>query len=193
MTLAAILAVFCLALGWSPASSPKSAATQSQAAASSPQTQTPSQTPPPASAQPASNPATQGATKPPQRRHKKPPQEDCASSAAIGTNSATQKPCPLRKTIVRNGGTAEPTVELKGKTSAEQASNQRSTEQLTAATEDNLSKIAGQTLTPSQRELVNQIHQFMEQSKNAVAAGDPDRGHNLAIKAHLLSDELVKP
>jgi hypothetical protein len=41
--------------------------------------------------------------------------------------------------------------------------------------------------------MVSQIKQFMEQSKAAVAAGDLERGHNLALKAHLLSDELVKP
>jgi hypothetical protein len=33
----------------------------------------------------------------------------------------------------------------------------------------------------------------MEQSKAAVAAGDLERGHKLALKAQLLSDELVKP
>ena len=39
----------------------------------------------------------------------------------------------------------------------------------------------------------NQINQFMEQSKTAAVAGDLDRAHNLAMKAHLLSDELLKP
>jgi hypothetical protein len=33
----------------------------------------------------------------------------------------------------------------------------------------------------------------MDQSKAAVADGDLDRGHNLAMKARLLSDELVNP
>jgi hypothetical protein len=33
----------------------------------------------------------------------------------------------------------------------------------------------------------------MDQSKTAVAAGDLARGHNLAQKAHLLSQELLKP
>jgi len=62
-----------------------------------------------------------------------------------------------------------------------------------AATEENLKKIEGRQLNPSQQEMVTQIKQFMEQSKVAVAAGDPERGNNLALKAHLLSDELVKP
>jgi hypothetical protein len=71
--------------------------------------------------------------------------------------------------------------------------HQRSTEELTAATGENLKKVEGRQLNPNQQEMVNQIKQFMEQSKTAVAAGDLERGHNLALKAHLLSDELVKP
>jgi uncharacterized FlaG/YvyC family protein len=78
-------------------------------------------------------------------------------------------------------------------TTAEQVVHQRSTDQLTVATEENLKKIAGRQLNPSQQEMVSQIKQFMEQSRTAVAAGDLERGHNLALKAHLLSDELVKP
>lgn len=70
---------------------------------------------------------------------------------------------------------------------------QRSTEQLTAATQENLKQIAGRQLTPSQQDTVTQIKEFMDQSKAAVASGDAERGHNLAMKARLLSDELVKP
>ncbi len=81
-------------------------------------------------------------------------------------------------------------MELKGNATSEQASQQQ---QLTAATEENLKKIAGRPLNPSQQEMVNQIKTFMGQSKRAVAAGDLERGRNLAIKAHLLSEELVKP
>jgi hypothetical protein len=116
------------------------------------------------------------------------------NSGSASSGSAPLKPCPPPKKVVRNGGTEEPAVQLTGGTPAEQASHQRSTtEQITAATEENLKKVAGRQLTPSQQETVNQIHQFMEQSKTAVAAGDLERSHNLAMKAHLLSDELVKP
>ncbi len=85
-------------------------------------------------------------------------------------------------------------MELKGKTTAEQASQQRyTTEQLTAATEENLKKIEGRQLDANRQQMVSQIKEFMEQSKKAIADGDPERGHNLALKAQLLSDELVKP
>jgi hypothetical protein len=118
---------------------------------------------------------------------------DSTNAGSANTGPVALKPCPPPKKVVRNGGSSEPTVQLTGGTPAEQAIHQSSTNQLTAATEENLKKIAGRQLNPSQQEMVSQIKQFMAQSKTAVAAGNLERGHNLALKAHLLSDELVKP
>jgi hypothetical protein len=61
------------------------------------------------------------------------------------------------------------------------------------STEANLKKIAGRQLRQNQQDMVNQIHQFMDQSKTASDAGDLDRARTLAWKAQLLSEELVKP
>jgi hypothetical protein len=108
-------------------------------------------------------------------------------------DSSALKPCPPPKKVVRNGGSNEPKVQLTGGTTAQRASDKSSTEQLKAATEENLKKAAGLQLSPSQQEMVSQIKEFMEQSKAAAAAGDLESGHNLALKARLLSDELVKP
>jgi hypothetical protein len=115
------------------------------------------------------------------------------NAGSTTTASAALKPCPPPKKVIRNGGSNEPAEQLTGGTQAQQASQQRSTEELTTATEENLKKIAGLQLDPSQQDLVKQIKQFMEQSKAAVAAGDLDGGRNFAQKAHLLSEELVKP
>ncbi|MGA9543227.1 MAG: hypothetical protein WBQ85_06650 [Candidatus Sulfotelmatobacter sp.] len=106
---------------------------------------------------------------------------------------AALKPCPPPKKVVRNGGSSEPKVQLTGDTPAEQASDKSSTNQLRAATEENLKKATGLQLNSSRREMVNQIREFMAQSKAAAAAGDLEGAHNLALKAHLLSIELVKP
>ncbi len=62
-----------------------------------------------------------------------------------------------------------------------------------AATETNLKKLNGRQLTTSQQDMVNQVHQFMDQSKSAVAAGDTERARTLAWKAQLLSEELINP
>src|SRR5205807_2354322 len=115
-----------------------------------------------------------------------------APSKAAG--NASSENCPPSKTVVREGGTTESTIQLVGGKRAEQTSQQRSTtDQLLESTEDNLKKVVGQRLSSSQQELVNQIKDFIQQSKAAVSAGDVERGSTLAKKAHLLSDELVKP
>jgi hypothetical protein len=94
--------------------------------------------------------------------------------------------------VVRQGGTSEPSIQLAGSKPSDQA-HQRDTDQMRAATEDNLKKIADRQLTPAQQDMVNQIHQFMDQSKTSVQSGDLDRARTLAWKAELLSEELVKP
>ena len=136
---------------------------------------------------------------------------DCAKSAPTTTNtpepeSAARKDgaaaakttptnCPPPKTVVHEGGTTEPSIQLLGGTGGQQATaGQRSTtDQLVESTEQNLKKIAGRALDANQQEMLKQIQQFLDQSKAAVAAGDVERGRNLALKAHLLSDELAKP
>jgi hypothetical protein len=95
---------------------------------------------------------------------------------------------------VRQGGTSEPSIQLVGGPSGEQATQQRNTaNQMLAAADENLKKMAGRQLTASQQDMVNQVHQFMEQSKAATTAGDLDRARTLAWKAQLLSEELVNP
>jgi|HubBroStandDraft_4_1064222.scaffolds.fasta_scaffold71885_2 hypothetical protein len=119
---------------------------------------------------------------------------DANRPSATDAGSAAVKPCAPPVVVIKNGGSSEPTVQLKGDVTAEQASEQRSTtEQLAAATEENLKKVAERQLGSSQQEVVNQIKDFLEQSKKAIAAGDLERGRNLAMKARLLSDELLKP
>jgi hypothetical protein len=93
--------------------------------------------------------------------------------------------------VVKDGGSNETAVQLKGTSNEQQ--ERSTTEQITAATEDNLKKVAGRTLDTSQEQTLSQVKEFLEQSKTAIAEGDLERGHDLAMKARLLSDELVKP
>jgi hypothetical protein len=119
---------------------------------------------------------------------------DAHSAHTNSGNTSEGKPCPPAKKVVTNGSTEEPTIELTHNTSEQQASQQRfTTEQLRTATEENLKKIEGRQLNASQTEMVSQIKQFMDQSKSAVAGGDLERGRSLAMKAQLLSEELIKP
>jgi hypothetical protein len=173
----------------------------------------------PATASPASKPENSPSpAKPAPRKHRKKtgvpdcvdastPAKQAANPAATSDpgsaktagdssqpSTTATKPCPPPIKVIKNGGSDEPTVQLQGNTTAAQASQERATtEQLTAATQENLKKIAGVPLSPSQKDMVNQIKDFLEESKKAVASGDLERGRNLAVKARLLSDELGKP
>jgi len=94
---------------------------------------------------------------------------------------------------VRQGGTSEPSIQLAGKPSKDDQAQRNETIQSLGTSGQNLKNIEGRQLTPDQQDMVNQIKQFMEQSKSATNAGDLDRAHTLAEKAEALSKELVKP
>ncbi len=204
MNLAMILGVCLLSVG-SPQSAPPTVPTAPQSQSSEPAQSRPA----PAGQTPNSAvPAKPTPTRP--RRHKKavpncsnaPAALNPAASAdptkATGFDSTNASPkplppCPPPKKVVRNGGSNEPAEQLVEGTTAEQAAQQRSIDELTAATSANLKKLESRQLSTTQQDMVSQVKQFMDQSKAAVAAGDLERGQNLATKAHLLSDELVKP
>jgi hypothetical protein len=117
-----------------------------------------------------------------------------AGSGSTASGAADLPPCPPPKVVVRNGGTAEGTVQLTGGTAVARNSPQRAnTERLLASTEDELKTTTGRQLDSAQQEMVKQIHQYATQSKKALQAGDLELAHNLAVKAHLLADQLVKP
>ena len=180
-----------------PQSQDSSTAAQQPEKSSAPSSQSPASTPA------HSNPPPPTTHKGRWRKKKRAAKTDCPDStgAAKGSESAgagdspkDSGGCSPAKTVVRDGGTSEPTVQLKGSGSTGRGSHQGDTaEQLLASTEDNLKKTEGQQLSSNQQEMVTQIHQFMDQSKAAAAAGDLNRARNLALKANLLSDELAKP
>ena len=107
--------------------------------------------------------------------------------------SASNSTATPPKKVVRNGGTADPAVQLAPGVSAEQASSQRqNTTQLLAATDANLKQISSRPMNSTQQASVDQIRKYMEQAKAAEQAGDVQRAQNLASKALLLSDDLAK-
>ncbi|HKH99920.1 MAG TPA: hypothetical protein VJ999_12495 [Candidatus Sulfotelmatobacter sp.] len=123
-----------------------------------------------------------------------PPEAARAGNAANSGATEATTPCPPAKKIVRQGGASDPNIQLAGGPGGQQASQERATaNQMLGATEENLKKIAGRKLSSNQQDVVNQIHQFMEQSKTATAAGDLNRARTLAWKAQMLSEELAKP
>jgi hypothetical protein len=124
------------------------------------------------------------------------PSAGTAAASAPGQNSAAPDPkdCPPLKTIVRHGGTSEPSIQLAGGPSDSQASHQRDVvNQLLGVTENNLKKVAGKQLNSTQQDTLSQAHAFVQQSRSAIADGDLDRARTLAWKAETLSEDLIKP
>jgi hypothetical protein len=144
----------------------------------------------------------------PVHKKKKPVSSDCAnappaSSAAAssgttakasGADTGTQPAnCPPKKTIVPEGSTGEAHIELAGGQSGDQTAQRDTANQMLGTAEGNLKKMDGRQLTESQKDLITQIRQFMDQSRSAVKAGELDRARTLAWKAQTLSEELIKP
>jgi len=116
---------------------------------------------------------------PRQKKKKKPAHPDSAN-----TDPA--------KTVVRNGGTNEPTVAITPGLSQQQVSKQmQDTDRLLNSAESKLKAISSRQLSSTQQDTVTQIKSYMEQSKAAANAGDIQRAFNLANKADLLSADLL--
>lgn len=96
------------------------------------------------------------------------------------------------RVVIQEGGAQPPSNQISTAMPHDQASDrQRTTQQLLDATDANLRGL-NRALSADERSMVEQIRSYMQQARDAVKEGDLIRGHNLALKAHLLSDELAK-
>jgi hypothetical protein len=97
------------------------------------------------------------------------------------------------KIVIRRGGVSEPATQIIPGMTLEESNRQRQQAQdLLAAADSDLKKLADRNLNPSQQETVSQIHHYMDVARSALDEGDFQRAHTLAQKAQLLSDDLVK-
>jgi hypothetical protein len=75
----------------------------------------------------------------------------------------------------------------------QQAAQQRqTTEDLLTSTEANLQKLSGRNLDQNQQATIDQVRDFMKQARAANEASDFTRARNLAFKAQLLSEDLIR-
>ena len=138
--------------------------------------------------------------KPKPRHHagteKKPaPQPASANSNGEGKPAAevAKNTPPAKITILEGGADSRAgSVQISPGTSHDEAiHNAASTDQLLESTDTNLRNIKRQ-LSTDEQSIVAQIRDYMTQSHQASKDGDLVRAHNLALKAHLLSDDLAK-
>jgi hypothetical protein len=143
---------------------------------------------------PAEQPNTAETPKPKHGRHaaaKKP-------SPAVGgekPGGEVAKNVPPKTKIIPADKTEPPATSIgqisPGTTPADTTHSQTSTDQLLQGAEANLNSITRQ-LSKEEEAMRTQIKAFIKQSHNATTENDPVRAHNLAVKARLLSDDLVK-
>jgi len=110
---------------------------------------------------------------------------------AAGTAPASA-PTQTSKLVIQEGSAPNSQGQLAAGVALEDSSrNKQTTEQLLQSTEANLKSI-NRPLSPEEQAMVAQIKEYMKQSRDATASSDAVRARNLALKARLLSDELVK-
>jgi outer membrane biosynthesis protein TonB len=77
-------------------------------------------------------------------------------------------------------------------TSAEAVRDRQSTTHLLDTTENDLKRVESNSLSSDQQAMLTQIKTYISQSRKAITEGDYERASNLAKKAQVLTDELVK-
>ena len=145
------------------------------------------------------NPGTSKATPGSAQPCPTPSQNPAVGQPPCSTTKKHRKPKPpvppnsdSSKKIVRNGGTSEPAVQLAPDVPPQQSSQESQTAaELLASTDANLKQAVGRSLTAEQQDTVKQVKNYMEQAKAAATDGDVQRAYNLALKANLLSADLV--
>lgn len=158
-------------------------APQEQAPAAQPEEQQKpaetAETTPPPKQKPKPKPRAAHKQAPPPPKPEEKPQEQAAL-----------KPPP--RIIIQEGGTDASVGQISTANGHDDpAHSNLSTAKLLESAETNLRGLR-RTLTADEKATVGQIRDYIAQSKAATAQQDFVRAHNLALKARLLSDELVK-
>lgn len=105
--------------------------------------------------------------------------------------SSTQPPAPEPEPEVTESKPAAP--RMAPRLSPAQADDlKEKTWQAINTTEKNLQSVSGRTLTAAQRDLEGKVQGFLAQAREAIGVSDWVRAFNLADKALVLSQELVK-
>lgn len=197
-TVAGILLASMLALGGCKKKKP---------AVPPPQAQAPAVTQPEPEVQPPVPPASE-----PNRPQPEPAEPETAPAATVTPAPRPKsKPRPAKKTVpppapekptekaesqppktvIPEGGTQPATPQLSTVPTDQKIHQKMNTNQLLEATDYNLKSIS-RTLNADEQAMLQHIRSYMQQARDAAKDADTERAYNLALKAHLLSDELIK-
>jgi hypothetical protein len=141
-----------------------------------------------------------GETKAKAKENEKDTKELAASPSKISTARARRRHKRTvvvrkdpRKVVVPEGGAREPPAQIApGLTQEEAARERRDAEQWLTSADGQLKMLSGRALGAQQEETVGQVRNYMVGARSALKEGDMRRANTLALKAHLLSEDLVK-
>jgi hypothetical protein len=183
------------------AQAPAPAETPTPSSETTQQTQT---TNPPTQGTPPPDP---GQTQAPEEKQETQPETQAAddktdkNQVKPGRSRTSKKSTPPSTTarntppkIVVKPDSAQPSAtpgQISPGSSGDVSHDQANTEQLLQSSESNLNGIKRQ-LSSDEQAIVAQIRDYMTQSRQAIKENDLVRARNLALKAHLLSDDLAK-
>jgi len=120
------------------------------------------------------------------------PEQTKPGDTRAGDTKTTAQAAPPPRIVIQEGGAQSGNGQLSAWMPHDEATDsQRTTQQLLDATDANLRGLR-RALSADERSIVEQIRAYQQQAREAGKDGDLVRAHNLALKAHLLSDELVK-
>jgi hypothetical protein len=129
-------------------------------------------------------------TQPKHKNAKKPTQPPPANPAS--SNVAVNHP-PANAAAEPPAASAPPAPDtaIAAEVNSQTLTHQKQTVELLDSTEKDL-KGLNRSLSHDEETMLTQIKSYIQQSRKATADGDFERAFNLATKAHLLSDALVK-
>jgi hypothetical protein len=97
------------------------------------------------------------------------------------------------KVVVPEGGAKEPPTQIApGLAPDEAARERREADQWLSATDAQLKVLAERNLSVQQQTTMGQVRNYLVGARAALQENDMRRAHTLALKAHLLSDDLIK-
>jgi hypothetical protein len=97
------------------------------------------------------------------------------------------------KTVVPEGGAKEPPAQIAPGLAPDEAKRDRhEAEQWLSSTDSQLKELATRQLSEPRQEVVIQVRNYQLEARAALKENDLRRAHTLALKAHLLADDMVK-
>lgn len=112
---------------------------------------------------------------------------------ATGSTAAPNAAQDFSKKVVRNGGVSDPEIAFEPSLTPERALQETDeTKELIAGTETNLKLIVARGPDAEHQDVIGEVKNYIALARASLDSGDVERAHKLAIKASILTDDMVR-